>query len=330
MSFQEMGVWNAALIREKLGIRGNPLEPVRLTRDKGEMRRHLESANIPSIPYAIIRSRVEAEHFIETFGLPVILKPLQGAGSFQIGKVERLEQLEAALANSQDGFFKNDHSLIETFMEGTEISVEAWSHEGKHTVVAVTDKITTGAPYFVETGHSVPSLLDAACLDRVKNITVLFLSSIGHTIGPSHTELMVTKQGPILIESHTRTGGDYIYELVRRVYGFDFFEATLTALKNRAPASGRIVERGCAIVRYFQLPEGKVEAVEGVEEALQSDGVIKVELQIEVGQELRPFTNSDERPGYVAVYATDREAAELLAAEAMNKVRVRICKRVAL
>ena len=51
VSFQELGILNAALIADRLGIHGNPLKPVLLTRDKCLMRRHLHKSGIPSIPF---------------------------------------------------------------------------------------------------------------------------------------------------------------------------------------------------------------------------------------------------------------------------------------
>lgn len=49
--------------------------------------------------------------------------------------------------------------IAEKFIEGPEVSVEAISWDGQHTILGVTDKITTGYPGFVETGHSMPSAL---------------------------------------------------------------------------------------------------------------------------------------------------------------------------
>ena len=55
VSMRELGLDNAAAIRERLGITGNPAGPVRRTRDKLAMRRHLVEARLPSVPFVALR-----------------------------------------------------------------------------------------------------------------------------------------------------------------------------------------------------------------------------------------------------------------------------------
>src|SRR5207244_3567805 len=98
-----------------------------------------------------------------------------------------------------------------------------------------TDKITTGAPNFVELGHTHPSSLAPATLERIEALTLQVLDAVGHRYGPSHTEIIVTADGPKLVETHTRTGGDRIFEIVELVHGVDMFTATLQGFAGRFP-----------------------------------------------------------------------------------------------
>jgi biotin carboxylase len=65
------------------------------------------------------------------------------------------------------GFSADRGVVIEEFVEGPEFSVEILVWNGEPRVLAVTDKVTTGSPNFVETGHSQPTALCAAERDAV-------------------------------------------------------------------------------------------------------------------------------------------------------------------
>jgi biotin carboxylase len=303
VSFQEQGVMTAALIGQKLGIGANPLRPVTLTRDKGKMRAHMVEQGIPSIPFVIAHSAQEAIDFAEKEGWPIILKPVFGSGSQQIHKLSRADEVPHAFEQIRT-HYPDAFPIAEQFMTGPEVSIEAISWDGKHSVLAVTDKITTGAPYFVETGHNMPSALPADTIDAIKSLTARFLDSIGHVHGPSHTEVIVSPKGPIIVESHTRTGGDRIFEMVEHVYGIDMFAHTFKGFAGQFPEVKPKAPSGAAI-RFISLPEGKVTAIEGLADAKGLPGVVRLELNLAVGDEIKAFKHSNERYGYVLAIGAD-------------------------
>lgn len=49
--------------------------------------------------------------------------------------------------------------MVEEFMSGAEVSVEAMTVNGKTEIISITDKYITQPPYFVEIAHSEPSRL---------------------------------------------------------------------------------------------------------------------------------------------------------------------------
>lgn len=116
--------------------------------------------------------------------------------------------------------------LAEEFLSGHEVSVEGFSQDGVHSVVAVTDKLLgEGGSGFIEAGHSVPARVDEAIRQGIVDLTGRLLDAVGLVEGPSHTEIMITDAGLRIIESHNRAGGDNIPELVRLAYGVDLVRA---------------------------------------------------------------------------------------------------------
>ncbi|AMX83170.1 hypothetical protein GS3922_05440 [Geobacillus subterraneus] len=323
VSMQEKGLLTAAYIQDMLQIKGNPIDPVLLTKDKVRMREHLVKHGLKSVPFKAITKVEDVVEFINRVGFPIILKPVYGTGSRQIHKITDLDQIQEALSSIQKEYDSNV-VLAEKFMDGVEVSVESFTWDGKHTIIAVTDKMTTGSPYFVETGHCIPSSLPEKTILEIKYLTIEFLKSINHWMGPSHTEIIITDDGPYIIESHTRAGGDFIYDLVEMVYGVDMFTLLFEGLAGKIPKVKLKEDRGAAAIQYFNFAPGKITKIEGIEEVRKSPGIKKCQIDLEVGAEIKPFTNSSERYGYIiAEGRTKKEVLENIEA-ALGKLSIEV------
>ncbi|PES33320.1 ATP-grasp domain-containing protein [Bacillus thuringiensis] len=325
VSFLEAGLLNAAMIQDRLGILGNPLHPVEATRYKHKMREQMRLKNVPSIPYSIVAEADEVNSFGDKVGYPIILKSSRGSGSRKIYKLTGPHGTKEALYEIKK-LYPNIDIIAEKFIEGKEISVEAFSWNGNHTVIALTDKLTTGEPYFVEIGHTIPAELPSDTLDKVKALTEKFLSAIEHQYGPSHTEIMIHHNQPYIIESHTRTGGSFIFEMVENVYGIDFFEETLKRIAGNESIEMEIKPRkgAASAVRHFVFPEGEVSMIQGIERAKKLPNITRCELTLEVGKSIKNFKNSDERYGYVL--GTGDTVTQVLESieQAMREIKVEI------
>jgi biotin carboxylase len=330
LSFSELGLLNAALTTDRLGIEGNPLKPVLLTRDKVKMRENMNAGGVPSIPHAVVSNAADAIGFGNDYGWPIIVKPANGVGSRQIHKLSTPADAYPAFAAidadaSTVSVIKHDFPdmriIAEKFIEGVEVSVEAITWEGRHTVLGVTDKITTGYPRFVETGHTMPSALPAETVARINTLVLRFLNSIGHRYGPSHTEVIVSSDGPIIVESHTRTGGDRIFEMVELAFGVDMFRATLQGFAGAFP-SVEPVQRGGAAVRYLTVDEGRVLSIDGLDEAMKLPGVVRCDIHLKVGDRTKAFTDSNVRYGYVLATGETAQQATENAERALAHIRI--------
>ena len=98
-----------------------------------------------------------------------------------------------------------------------------------HYILQITDKVTTGAPYFVELEHHQPSSLPEQIVNQVKKIVLSTLDALHIKFGASHSELKITEEGDIkVIEVGARMGGDFIGStLVQLSTGYDFLEGVI-------------------------------------------------------------------------------------------------------
>ena len=321
VSLFELGLLPAARINEALGLGGESVATVELLLDKWRMRRHLATRGISPVASAVGRTAQDLREFVQANGLPIIVKPIRESGSLGVFRIrdradvdvvaERFRSLDdrqwaAGDLSSAESF---DDFLMEEFLDGPEISVETLTFDGRHVVVAVTDKETTDAG-FVEIGHSQPSGCSAETLREVRQLVTAFLDAVGLHNGPGHTEVKLTSRGPRIVESHNRIGGGRINELTEVAYGVDMERYALGAgFGVVEPLSTSPEPRGGAAVRFLTPEPGCVVEVTGVAAVRADPAFVDLQLAVEPGDEVPPLVWNEDKVGHViARGATASEA----------------------
>ena len=220
----EPAVPTMAYVHDKCGLVGiSSLTAMRCT-DKKLMRQCIkENDACPQPEFSLL-----PDADLSGLTYPVVIKPTDSSCSNGVTKVTGPQQLQAAIDRAKDAS-RNGEILIEECIEGQEVSVESISFGGKHYVLTVTDKETTGAPYFVETAHHQPSSKPAYLLEQLKEYVIRIHDALGIDNGASHAEFKITEDGRIyFIEIGARGGGDFIsYELVRLSTGYDYVKGMI-------------------------------------------------------------------------------------------------------
>ena len=156
------------------------------------------------------------------------MKPTDRSGSRGVMKIEALSELSVAVERARNESF-TQQAIIEEYVSGVEVSVESISWQGEHYILAITDKVTTGEPYFVELEHHQPSMLSDDIQERIIKETLKALSALNIKYGASHSEFKITDDGQVYaIEVGARMGGDFIgSDLVKLSTGYDFVKAVI-------------------------------------------------------------------------------------------------------
>ncbi len=248
-------------LAEKLGLVGNGIAATAAATNKHLMRQAFERAGLPSCRSVLLEEGDRPETLPLRF--PLIVKPTDRSGSRGICKVTEPGALRAAAEAARAVSFEKK-VLAEEFAEGREYSVEYFSWQGAHRFLAVTEKFTTGAPLFVETGHLQPPVhMDAAAMEKIRALVPRVLDSLGVRYGASHTELKIDRSGGIrLIECGARMGGDCIgSDLVPLSTGVDYVRAVIDAACGIEPT---LVPEGetCACAIRFLFGPRDLEALE--------------------------------------------------------------------
>ncbi len=200
----------------------------------GAMRLRFEKCGDPSPKSIEVSKPSDIDNMVLSF--PLIVKPTDRSGSRGINKVYNKEELKLDILKALEESFEKK-ALIEEFVEGQEYSVEYISYKGKHTFLALTLKYTTGAPYFIETGHLEPAPVDGDTLKRIQDVVSHALTSLGVSEGASHSEIKIDEKGNIkIIEIGARMGGDCIgSDLVYYSTGYDFLRMVIEVACNKTP-----------------------------------------------------------------------------------------------
>jgi biotin carboxylase len=309
---------------EKLNLNGVSQRTSLNATDKGVMIQQFEKDNIEHPSYVILRKGEDFKSIIKNLKFPLITKPTDNSGSRGVMLVKEIKELESAISYSSS-YGRSGDVIVEEYMQGPEVSVEIMVIDGEAYVIQVTDKLTTGEPHFVEIGHSQPSRLPTTTIEKIKNIAKKASISVGIKNGPAHAEIIVTEDGPKMVEIGARMGGGCITtHLVPLSTGIDMTKASIETALGEKPDIRQKYNQGAAI-RFIIPPIGKVISILGKEEAEQIPGVQLVDIQCTKGQRLEELENGTSRIGYVIAQGKNPDEAIKICEEALKKIKIEVC-----
>lgn len=227
----------------------------------------------------------------------------------------------AAVAESRTGSF-----LVEELVDGPELTVNAFSVDGRFVTLTVTDRLTAEPPAFgVALAHVWPSEHDVAA---VAEAAAQAVEALGIRNGPSYTQVRLGPDGPRVIEVAARLGGGHDAELVEAVTGVALNGLAIGFALGDKPSSSTVPGQSpgvaSAAVLFLVPPEGVLRAVHGVDEANASDGVRWVRIYRRPGWSFGPLRRGADRAGAILAVGDDREDALARARRAAEAVRFEV------
>jgi hypothetical protein len=160
-----------------------------------------------------------------------VLKPRHGFGSICVFKARNRAELAAAQKGMQAAmaFVARRHPLaiptndmlLEDFVGGTEHNIELFLDGGRALLEIVSDKLPMQPPFFVKSGHVMPSRLPIEALEKVKAAARGAADAVGIDWGWAHVEVKLEHGVAHVIEIAARPGGGNTREMVRIAYNID-------------------------------------------------------------------------------------------------------------
>lgn len=319
----DMPMRSIGKVNQELGLPGIDYVTALKSTDKVKMIECFKENNVSAPWFFAIEKTGELEKIKDEISFPCIFKPADNSASRGVVCVKSNDEVDNAW-NYSKKYSKNGKILIEEYMQGPEFSVEIIVKNGEAYVIAVTDKLTTGAPFFVEMGHSQPSFLEEDKLEKVETLAKKAILAVGVKNGEGHVEIIYTEEGPKVVELGARLGGDFITsDLVPLSTGVDMLATTIQIACGDEIDIERKFEKGSAI-RFFDAPEGTIKSIDGVDKAFEIPGVRRIELFRKEGDTIQKIKNSLDRVGCVIAQADTAEQAIDICKNAMELIKIEV------
>lgn len=228
----ELTVAIAAYIAEKLGTPSISYEIATLITDK--YRNRIACKGVIELSQPAFYSLKDSNELSKvTCPFPVIVKPTGKGGKKGITVVNNQGELSSAYSYAKENS-GDAPVIIEQFISGgQEYSVESLSCKGKHYIVQVTEKISSGPPHCVELGHHQPALLTDSMRKKVEKALSKGLTAIGVDNSTCHTEIKIVGEDIYLIEFNARPGGDHIaWPLTELSTGYNLIKGAISIALN--------------------------------------------------------------------------------------------------
>ncbi len=301
LAVDDQGLVVAAAAAARLGFAHNPVDAVAATRDKAALRARLAAGAVAQPAYRVVPPSESVAAAAAQIGYPCVVKPVSRSGSQGVIRADDEVEAEAAAERARAIVGPVEPLLVEAFVPGTEVAVEALLVGGALQVLAVFDKPDPlDGPFFEETIYVTPSRQSGPVQASIAGTVAAAVAALGLREGPVHAELRVGRDGrPVVIEVAARSIGGLCARALRFGAGVSLEEvivrhavgAGLDGLRREAQASG-----------VMMLPiraGGVLERVSGQAEALAVDGVVGLEISIARGRAVVPLPEGDRYLGFV-------------------------------
>jgi biotin carboxylase len=337
----ESAVLTAAHVAERLGLPHHPVAAVAATRDKRRLRAQFEAARLPQPRWAELHPQAGAAELAASVdrvgGYPIVVKPVDLAASRGVirvddgaelaGAVERIHRLQTRLGCASEGSAQGHPLLVEEFVPGSEVAVEALVIAGDVRVLAIFDKPEPlDGPFFPETIYTTPSRHAPATQAQLIGLTVAAAAALGLRDGPLHAELRIPLAGPVLLEVAARSIGGLCSRTLRLGPGgtWSLEELILRHAAGQALASEDLTRADGAsgVLMLPVLRSGRLHSVEGVEEASAVPGIDGVTISIPRGAEVEPLPEGDRYLGFVFARLPTPVEVEFALRQARDRLRV--------
>jgi biotin carboxylase len=300
----------AARTSEFLGLPHNPPDAAARTRDKRALRRALDAGEVPQPRWAEVDDR---DHLPDV-GYPCVVKPASLSGSQGVIRADDPESARAAARRAHE-IGCGDALLVEEFVPGREVAVEAIIRAGTLDVLAVFDKPDPlDGPYFEETIYVTPSRLPEPVQAELARITRDAAGAIGLTDGPVHAELRIAQDGADprirVIDVAARSIGGLCARALRFGAGISLEEVILRHALG-LPLDDLQRESSASGVMMLPIPRsGTLRAVHGQDDARTIAGVVGLEISIRPGRPVVALPEGDRYLGFLFARGDTAEQVE--------------------
>jgi biotin carboxylase len=258
-------------------------------------------------------NKISRKELIETLGLPMALKTCIGSGSrgAYIAKTE--EEVPK--------FLKKGY-MAESFVEGTECSIEAIVQNGKVLFQNITEYTE---PKFA---NLVPATFSSEIQHKIFEFNKKIIAALGAKNGITHTEVFIQnleqndaeKINLVFGEMALRPPGGYIMELLKLSYQKDFWQIWIdTFLGNKIDMENTQTHFYSGL-RLFHPPAGTLKSIKGKEFVKSIQELEEFTLSVKEGATINQREGTGQSVGHIVIKGKDKQKIKSLLEDVKQKL----------
>lgn len=297
-SWTDRDVELVSKVGESLGLKTLSITSSKLVRNKYEMRRALNK--IPGIcpRFFSVNSLEDLVSAMKEINGQAVFKPIGASGSTAIIKLDENSDLDDAYKKMLGltdpktfpmcAFYRNEY-ICEEYIHGAEVSVDGFIDQGTIHIFGVTDKDVT-EDYSLEYNSFFPSSKSSHIVAEIKEKTRQALIALELDNAPFHLEGRCTKNGFMVLECAGRCGGGFI---VSHLIPYATGRSCISEVIKMGVGLPTDWDRDdsavlCHAGMWDNLPtqNGTVIAIQGIEDALEVEGIKYAISWLKVGDKL--------------------------------------------
>lgn len=286
-------------------------EQARTATDKRLMHDALAAGGVPVASYRELGPDEPVED--AALALPVVVKPADSQGQRGVTRVTSAEQLAGATHLAR-GHSSSGRILVEEFLEGPEITANAWVQGDDVLLLAVNDRVTYNPPPHLGIAyqHVHPSRHAGELLDEIHSTLVRVAATFEMTSGPLYAQMIITPDGPTMVEVAARVGGGHESSMFPLITGSGVEDRLIDLALDGACEPFRYDMRHAqepphVTVTFVLGRAGAADVVPEMDDL--PPGIVEGGWYIRPGARLQDVRDSLGRIGYFVAHGTD--AAEL-------------------
>ncbi len=316
------------ILAEYLNTPHIPLDAALVSIHKYQMKRRFRNHGLPIPWFSMVESADHLRSIVKERGYPLVIKPVDRSGARGVFYLNHGCDLEQLFTESKSLSYAGE-VMAEEYLPGLQISTETIMYSGQAYTPGFADRnyemLKVFAPNIIENGGWVPSRVTPPQRNAVEYLVEQAALSLGVHDGVVKGDIVLTPDGPKIIEMATRlSGGDFSESLIPLGCGVNIVEAAINIAIGQKPDLEKLRPQWTkgVVNRYFFAEPGRLVRIEGADIVRSYDWIKNLELWYSPGDIVPPVKSHADRLGVFIAVGETREQADERAKIVYNTFRV--------
>jgi biotin carboxylase len=288
----------AAYVAEKMGLPTNSYESVELLTSKDRFRSFLEKHSFSTPKAKGYCSIEEARKEIDSFNLPVIIKPIDSSGSKGVSMIEHIKELGSKFDYALS-YSRAKRVIIEEYVEskGYQVAGDGFSINGELVFRCfANDHFNTNALNpFVPISASFPYNMPKSIHDKIHVEIQRLFGLLRMKTGAYNFDIRIDRNDNVyLMEIGPRNGGNFIPQVINYATGIDMIEYTIKAAMGEDCSDIKMREpEGYWSYYVIHSPKSGVLKKIHIDESVKQENIIESHMNYQIGDKVPAFIGAN-------------------------------------